>query len=91
MQHTPLAKVGRVAFREEGQWWVAYYAKTENMEDAFVLGTLHMGLAERPSVKAKFIGTMREAVSDIIREATGVTPAWENPVTAPEHERTKKA
>lgn len=82
---------GRIAFREEGRFWVAYYAKPDTMEDAIPPGSLAMGLAATPELKQAFMELMRVAVSFIFIDKIGGKPTWLDPSAAPDHERTKKA
>jgi hypothetical protein len=81
-------EVGRLALRQEGGNWVAYYAPTGTMLDAIFLGAICMVfVVDHPERKEAFIGLMREAVGDLIEQATGVRPVWGAPQPAPEHER----
>lgn len=92
-----LKQVGRLAMRREGKWWVAYYAMPDTMSGALPLGRIRMTLIEGDSArnqrnKTGFMDLMREAVSDILEDATGVRPQW--PMgwqKAPEHERAGEA
>lgn len=82
-------KVGRLALRREGNFWNAYYALPDTMAEALLLGSIQIrfitGNQER---KDAFIGLMREALSDILEEKTGVRPTWpDGPQPAPEHEK----
>ena len=81
--------VGRLALREEGSNWNAYYALTDTMEGAFPLGSIAMRfVVGHPERHKAFIGLMREAVSDLIFELTGQRPTWPDGVQpAPQHER----
>ncbi len=82
-------KIGRLAMRHEGLNWNAYYALSETMADAVPLGSIAMRfVAGNPERMAAFIDLMREAVSDLIAEMTGVRPIWPEGVQpAPQHER----
>lgn len=82
-------KVGRLALREEGNWWKAYYAMPDTMKGAILLGQIHMKfVVDRPERKNSFVSLMRAAVGDIIEEAFGDRPTWpEGLHPAPEHER----
>lgn len=81
-------QVGRLAMREEGPNWVAYYTVPDSMEGALLLGSIRMGaVTDRPERKQQFMDLMREVVSDLIEEQTGVRPKWGGPHAAPEHER----
>lgn len=83
-----LQKIGRLAMRHEGELWNAYYALPDTMEEPVFLGSIRMGAvvgnAER---KTAFMHMMRDIVSDIIEESTGIRPTWGGPQTAPAHER----
>ena len=81
-------KVGRLAMRREGLWWNAYYALTDTMDGAIPLGSVSMRFVETQERRDAFIGFMREAVSDLIEETSGVRPTWpEGTQPAPEHEK----
>jgi hypothetical protein len=81
-------KPGRLAFREEGTLWVAYYALHDTMQGAIFLGSLPLAFVVRdPIRKDMFMDLMMEAVADILEDATGSRPVWGDPRTAPEHER----
>lgn len=85
-------KVGRLALREEGEWWNAYYALTDTMEGAIPLGSVRIAAAKaNPQVKERFIALMREVVSGIIEETAGIRPTWGGIESAPEHERAGSA
>lgn len=92
-----LQKVGRLALRREGKWWAAYYAMPNTMNGALPLGRIRMSMVEGGTTahhrnKDSFMGLMREAVGDLIEEATGVRPSWpDGPQPAPEHERSGEA
>jgi len=80
--------MGRLAMREEGENWIAYYAMPDTMVDAIFLGSIRIGaIKDNPSRKQVFMEMMQDLVSDIIEEKTGVRPTWGSPETAPEHER----
>jgi hypothetical protein len=83
------AQIGRLALRQEGDLWCAYYAMPDTMKGALFLGSIRMAIVtQQPASKAAFMRLMRVAVSDIIEERTGARPVWPNkPVAAPEHER----
>lgn len=92
MSKEDIQQVGRLAFREEGDNWVAYFAPLKGMEGALFLGAIRMGIALVPERKAEFIAFMRSAVGDMMEHAHGVRPVWPGEMTpAPENERTKKA
>lgn len=85
-------QIGRLAMRQEGGNWVAYYALPDSMEEAIFLGSIRVNaVTDNPERKHAFMAMMRDIVSDIIEEQTGVRPTWGGPTTAPEHEKAGKA
>lgn len=87
-------QVGRIAFREEGDNWAAYYAMPGTMEGALFLGSIRLAVAQQNErVKIGFIDLMCELVGDIIYERFGIRGklGWGEPVRAPEAERAGKA
>lgn len=88
-----LVPMGRLAFREEGKFWNAYYAQPNTMENAIFIGSIQLRFVHDKKRKKLFMRLMRDAVSDIIEEVSGVRPTWPEPEghDAPEHERTKRA
>ncbi len=84
-------KAGRLALREEGDNWNAYYALAETMEGAIFLGSIRMAIViSSADRKREFMQLMRDVVSDILREI-GHRPIWGDPETGPEHERAGNA
>jgi len=80
--------IGRLALRDEGEFWNAYYAETDTMDGALLLGSLHMRAAQIPARKAQFMELMKEVVGDIIQDAVGARPEWPMKARrAPAHER----
>ncbi|MDW3181765.1 hypothetical protein [Roseobacter sp.] len=86
-------QIGRLAMRVEGDLWVAYYAMPKTMKDALFLGSIQMAFVQEKSAKQIFMALMQDAVSMIIKEATGETAVWlEDSVRpAPAHERAGRA
>lgn len=80
-------KIGRLAFRHEGDHWRAYYAEQGTMDEAVFLGSIPMVAAEKPERKEAFITLMREIVGDLIEAEMGREVSWGDPYVAPEHER----
>lgn len=79
----PKAQVGRIAFRVEGDWWVAYYALPDSMERALELARIQMAIvANHPQRKNTFMKLIQSYVKEVV-------PAFEiaNRQSAPEHER----
>lgn len=87
-QITDMAQIGRLALRHEGENWNAYYALPDSMKEPIFLGSIRMGaVVDNAPRKQVFMDLMRDIVSDIIEEKTGVRPTWGGPQSAPEHER----
>jgi len=85
-------QAGRLALREEGSWWVAYFAHPDTMERAQHLGQIRMALVQDPTVKEAFMLLMRHAVTVMLTDISegDAEITWPNdPVRAPEHERKK--
>lgn len=91
MNKEQMTKAGRLAFREEGNMWVCYYAEPGTMEGALVLGTIAMGLVSSTEARDAFIEAMRIAAGVVLQETTGCEPVWNDPEPAPEHERSGRA
>lgn len=88
----PKQEIGRLAFRQEGKWWNAYYALPNTMADALHLGSIAMpAVTNNPERKRAFMDLMRDVVADIIQDSTGVRPGWNGERPAPEHERAGNA
>jgi hypothetical protein len=76
-------RIGRLALRVEGDEWRGYYALPDSMKDAIFLGCIKMRFVENQTHKKMFMDLMREAVADLIEEAAGERPSWEEPRAAP--------
>jgi hypothetical protein len=84
-------EIGRLAFRVEGKWWIAYYALPNTMEGAIVLGSIAMSLVEDKERKLAFQAIMKSAVEDLFAARFGdVIDSW-NEQQAPESERSGSA
>ncbi len=87
-----LKQVGRLAMRQEGGNWVAYYALTETMKDAIFLGSIRMNaILNNKKRKRIFMDIMRDIIADILEKETGTRPTWGGEQDAPEHERAGNA
>lgn len=86
---SPAKQVGRLAMRVEGDLWVAYFAEPSTMKGALFLGSIRMAFVQDRQRKETFMALMREAVGEILQDATGAKARWPEPdgVPAPEHER----
>ena len=80
-------KVGRLAFREEGTNWNAYYAFMETMEGAIFLGSIRLCAVQNSRRRSAFVELMKDTVSDAIEEITGIAPEWGPEHAAPEHDK----
>jgi hypothetical protein len=91
--HKNMTLVGRIALREEGDFWNAYYAMPDTLKGSILLGSIRISLVKAdPDVKQAFILLMRTVVTLVIADTTGQLALWpDDPVAAPEHEITKKA
>lgn len=78
----------RLALRREGQFWNAYLAHMDTMENAKLIGSILIGVAEQnPEIKAEFKAVMEKTMAFAIKQVTGRTVAEFEERTAPEHER----
>jgi hypothetical protein len=87
MNEAPL----RLAMRVEGDWWVAYVAKSDDMEGAIELGRISYGLARghRP-IMVGFKDLMIKAMTALLVEQDMTPLAWKERA-APESERSGRA
>lgn len=76
-------QIGRLAMREEGDEWKAYYAMPDTMKDAIFLGAIKLRFVAIEKRKLAFMDLMREAVGDLIEDDVGIRPVWGGPKTAP--------
>jgi len=80
-------EAGRLAFREEGPLWVAYWAETGTMDGAVVLGSIAMRFVlSNQERKKAFMEMMKGAMTDLLVELHMVPMDWETHA-APERER----
>jgi len=82
-------QIGRLALREEGTYWNAYYAMPHTMEGAHLLGSIRMSLImTNDGLKEQFMALMQHAVGDVLKEIShGNVVEWGDREKAPEHER----
>jgi hypothetical protein len=79
---------GRLAMRQEGEWWNAYYVMNDTMSGALHLGSINMRLViDNEERKEMFLEFMRNIGASIINEVTGQIPEWTEATLAPDHER----
>lgn len=83
----------RIAFRVEGDFWVAYAAVIDSMKDAVPLGSIRMSIVQDWQAKEIFMALMRDAMTAVIQDVTGKTVVWPEPAgrPAPEHEKLGQA
>lgn len=88
-----LAQVGRLAFREQGLWWIVYWApETTSMKDATELARVSMNLVQTKDRRDQFIQFARDVYADMVERVVGVRPVFPtDPQPAPEHERAGSA
>lgn len=87
-----MLKVGRLAMRQEGEFWNAYYAQPDTMQDAILLGSIRLRFVATVSRRNHFMKIMQQGVTQLLKETTGVAATWpDGAQPAPEHERTKTA
>lgn len=85
-------EMGRLALREEGNYWVAYYAMPDTMDEAIELARIHMGLViSNPERKELFMLMLSDCLNELVEDATGIKPAHNGFKPAPESERCKNA
>ena len=84
-------EVGRLAFRHEGTWWNAYWARhQDSMNEAILLGSIRRAMAHG-AAKDEFVKAMTMAFDQVVHETVGQTPTWGEPTPAPENERAGNA
>lgn len=78
----------RLAFRIEGDYWNAYLAKPDTMEDAKLVGSVVYAAALHPAIKDAFMAMMRKVVETFVDDM-GIAriEGWGDPERAPESER----
>jgi len=87
-EQVKLEKIGRIAYRAEGDNWVAWYASTNTMDQAVYLGTIKLVFVQNEERRRTFVELMRDCVGDMFEAEYGMRPSWpDEPGPAPEHER----
>lgn len=85
-------QIGRLAYRVEGDTWVAYYAPLDSMEGAILLGSIAMKLVQSEDRKQQFMTLMQDCFGDLTEELWGQRATFPDPPRrAPEHERAGRA
>lgn len=80
----------RLAIRREGNWVNAYLAKSETMEDALIIGSIALVIAEQGDIFLRWKDVMTGAMTIVIKEFCGQEPEMTERA-APEHERSGSA
>jgi hypothetical protein len=79
--------IGRLALREEGDFWNAYWAPhIDSMEGSVLIGCIRLNVV-KGKIHEDFIELMKNSFEVITEETIGQTPTWSKPRTAPENER----
>lgn len=76
--------------RAEGNWWVAYLAKTTTMVGAKEIGRILLGAARDPTVKQGFMDVMQQVMTGNL-EALGIKVQSVDVRRAPESEKSGRA
>jgi len=78
----PEGFAGRLAFREEREWWICYWARMDTRAGATELARVRLVVVmQDPIVKQQFINFCKAAFDVVAREALGTTPLWPKPPT----------
>lgn len=82
-------EIGKVAYREIGSRWVAYYTLTHDGKTTTIqLGSIQLRICRQlPKRKEEFKILMRDIAWDIIEDITGMRPTSHGETVAPESER----
>jgi hypothetical protein len=81
----------RLAMRAEGDNWNAYVAQPDRMDGAIWIGSIRLRFIEdSPERKEIFLALMQDAMNDMLEKMFNRKPVWDEPVEAPEHERTRE-
>jgi hypothetical protein len=82
-------QIGRLAFREEGEFWNAYWAPyMDSMSGAVLLASIRFSaMRDNPAIKDSFMALAKTAFATVIKDITGRTPTWAEAQPAPENER----
>lgn len=83
-------QTGRIAFRVEGNLWVAYFAKPNTMDGAIALGSIQMKLVQDQERKRAFMEIFKGAIGEFLEENFGPVGSWDEQ-RAPESERSGSA
>jgi hypothetical protein len=80
-------EIGRLAFRQEGGMWNAYWAPNQNnMDKALLIGSIRLSTVEG-KIREDFMDLMKASFDNIVKDRLGRKPTWSKPRPAPESER----
>ena len=78
----------RLALREEGNFWNAYMALPDTMENAKLIGSIAMGaVIQDEKTKKDFMKVMQRVLAMAIKDVTGVKPKDWKITPGPESEK----
>lgn len=80
----------RLAFRAEGNKWVAYVALPNTMKDATWLASIDIGLVHNEERRKAFIEIMKSAMAEFLNGLDMPVQSWDEQ-RAPESERSGSA
>ena len=70
--------IGRLAFRVEGTFWNAYYAKASTMDDAILLGSIRLSIVTSSDERRQaFIDVIQDGMADELRDIAGSDLDWD--------------
>jgi len=90
-QLTSKNQVGRIAMRSEGEYWNAYFAQNNTMEDALLLGSIRLSLVDTQNLKDAYLAMISAMFQASIGKITGGKDILMPPKAAPECERSGNA
>jgi hypothetical protein len=80
---------GRVAFRVDGNLWVAYWAMPDTMDGAVFLASIPAAAAQG-DMKHRFMNMAKDIAAHALKDIIGADVAWTDAL-APEHEKAGRA
>jgi hypothetical protein len=83
------ARIGRVAFRVEGDKWCAYFAHPDTSEGQVFLASIAASAATG-EMRNRFMNLARDIAKNALPEPLAAGD-WADPTPAPEHEKAGRA
>jgi hypothetical protein len=80
-------EIGRLAMREEGNVWIAYWAMPGTIRGAVKLGEIAMDIVQDESRKQAFMDIFKSYIADSLERNLGTRPSLFETQPAPESER----